>query len=313
VPTEGEHAARRFAAAVTDGDIEAAVALCHPEIQFNSVLGISGRAYLGHEGIRHYFQDVASAWREWTVEIEQVTEGADGRVAIVMTMHASGKGSGATLSARTGHIWTLREGLLWHNEAYREPEEALRDLHLSPPPQRVAVEADADAISELMRASVLALFPRFYDERQTASAAVHIADLDMQLIEDRTYFVHEADGEIVACGGWSRRSKLYTGSGDGDDDKRLLDPETEPARVRAMFVREDWTRRGLGRAILESCERAAREEGFRNFVLGATLPGEPLYRAFGFREVERFTLTMPDGVSLEGVAMERPVEDGGTR
>jgi GNAT superfamily N-acetyltransferase len=175
-------------------------------------------------------------------------------------------------------------------------------------PQRLALPSDAARIAELMRASVLDLFPHFYDRRQTASAAVHIAHIDLQLIEDGTYVVHEAGDEIVACGGWSRRAKLYTGSGDKDDDDRLLDPRTEPARVRAMFVRSDWTRRGLGRAILESCERAAREEGFKALVLGATLPGEPLYRAFGFREVERFTLTMPDGVSLEAVAMERPIE-----
>jgi GNAT superfamily N-acetyltransferase len=74
-----------------------------------------------------------------------------------------------------------------------------------------------------------------------------------------------------------------------------------------MFVRGDWTRRGLGRAILEACERAAREEGFKRLALGATLPGEPLYRAFGFQELERFTVTMPDGVSVEAVAMERPI------
>jgi GNAT superfamily N-acetyltransferase len=74
-----------------------------------------------------------------------------------------------------------------------------------------------------------------------------------------------------------------------------------------MFVRGDWTRRGLGRAILDACERAARAEGFRSLVRMATLPGEPLYRAFGFREIERVLLTMPDGVSIEGVAMERPV------
>ena len=161
-----------------------------------------------------------------------------------------------------------------------------------------------------MRASILDLFPHFYDERQTASAAVYVGHLDTTLIEDGTYFVHESGGEIVACGGWSRRSKLFTGAGPGGDDERLLDPWTEPARVRAMFVRGDWTRRGLGRAILDSCERAARAEGFKSLVLGATLPGEPLYRAFGFREVERFTLTMPDGVSLEAVAMERPVHHG---
>lgn len=176
------------------------------------------------------------------------------------------------------------------------------------PPQRNATESDEPQISELMRASVLALFPRFYDERQTASAAVHIAHLETQLIEDGTYFVHEAGGEVVACGGWSRRSKLYTGSGPGLDDDRLLDPRTEPARVRAMFVRGDWTRRGLGRAILQSCNDAARAEGFSKLVLGATLPGEPLYRAFGFREVERFPVTMPDGVTVECVAMERAVE-----
>jgi GNAT superfamily N-acetyltransferase len=158
-----------------------------------------------------------------------------------------------------------------------------------------------------MRESILALFPSFYDERQTASAAIHIGDVDLTLIEDGTYFVHEAGGEIVACGGWSRRDKLYTGSGAAEGDARLLDPRTEPARVRAMFVRGDWTRRGLGRAILASCERAARAEGFTVLSLMATLPGEPLYRAYGFRELKRTLLRMPDGVTIEGVAMERAV------
>ena len=41
--------------------------------------------------------------------------------------------------------------------------------------------------------------------------------------------------------------------------------------------------------------------------LGATLPGVPLYRAFGFREVEKFIITMPDGVSVDAIAMERPL------
>jgi GNAT superfamily N-acetyltransferase len=172
-------------------------------------------------------------------------------------------------------------------------------------PQRFARTEDVPRIAELMRASVLELFPRCYDERQTASAAVHVASLDRMLIEDGTYFVHEAGEEIVACGGWSRRNKRYAGEGAGVDDDRLLDPRTEPARVRAMFVRGDWTRRGLGRAILESSARAARAEGFRALELGATMPGEPLYRAFGFREVHRFDLVTPDGVALECVRMER--------
>jgi GNAT superfamily N-acetyltransferase len=171
------------------------------------------------------------------------------------------------------------------------------------PPQRVAVAGDAPRIAELMRASTLELFPHFYDARQTASAVVHIAHIDLRLIDDGTYFVHEHEDEIVACGGWSRRAKLYTGSGAGEDDARLIDPRSEPARVRAMFVRGDWTRRGLGRAILASCERAARAEGFSELALLATLPGVPLYRAFGFRELRRLEITMPDGVVAAGVEM----------
>jgi GNAT superfamily N-acetyltransferase len=162
-----------------------------------------------------------------------------------------------------------------------------------------------------MRASTLELFPRHYDATQTASAVAHIAQLDPRLLEDGTYLVHEAGDEIVACGGWSRRAKLYAGACIEDDDERLLDPRTEPARVRAMFVRGDWTRRGLGRAILDACEAAARAEGFRRLTLMATLPGVPLYLAFGFRAVERVNLTLPDGVIVAGVAMERPIEATG--
>jgi hypothetical protein len=41
--------------------------------------------------------------------------------------------------------------------------------------------------------------------------------------------------------------------------------------------------------------------------LGATLPGVPLYRAFGFREIEPFVVTMSDGVTLDALAMERSI------
>ena len=174
-------------------------------------------------------------------------------------------------------------------------------------PQRLALVSDAEPIQTLMREAVRELWPRYYDERQTASAVVHVASLDIALIEDGTYYVHEAAGEIVACGGWSRRNKLHAGRGDAPDDDRLLDPLTEPARVRAMFVRSDWTRRGLGRAILDACAEAARAEGFATLALMATLPGEPLYRAYGFHETGRTMVVTPDGIALEGVTMQRAI------
>jgi len=175
------------------------------------------------------------------------------------------------------------------------------------PELRLATVDDVQSIDALMKASTRDLFPLFYDDEQTAASIRFVASVDRMLIEDGTYFVIEAEGELVACGGWSRRDKLYTGSGDAAGDARVLDPETEPARVRAMFVRADWTRRGLGTRILEACESAARAEGYRTLGLMSTLPGEPLYARYGFREVERVDITMPDGVTIGGVSMTMPI------
>jgi GNAT superfamily N-acetyltransferase len=206
--------------------------------------------------------------------------------------------------------WAVAGTVALKDPIVRESHVVTATPRQKPPPllpQRLAQASDAPAISELMRASVLDLFPHFYDERQTASSAMYIAHLDMQLIEDGTYFVHEAGGEIVACGGWSRRNKLYTGSGSMGDDERLLDPGTEPARVRAMFVRSDWTRRGLGTMILEASEAAAAAEGFRSLSLMATEPGVPLYQRCGFTVVEQAQVPMPDGCSITCTAMEKPI------
>jgi ketosteroid isomerase-like protein len=128
----GEHAVRVFSEAVTAGDLEAALEVCHPEIEFMSVLAVSGRRYRGHAGIREYFDDVASAWAEWRVEVHRIVAGPDGRVAIVMSMHVRGKESGAILSERTDHIWTLKDGRLLRNEPFREPGAALRELGVEP-------------------------------------------------------------------------------------------------------------------------------------------------------------------------------------
>jgi GNAT superfamily N-acetyltransferase len=175
------------------------------------------------------------------------------------------------------------------------------------PGLRVATLADEAAIDELMKASIRDLFPHYYDAAQTAASVIHVGAVDRQLIEDGTYFVAGAAGDLVACGGWSRRDKLYTGSGAAAGEARLLDPATEAARVRAMFVRGDRTRRGLGRAILVACETAARREGFRSLALMATLPGVPLYEHYGFELVELAPVPLPDGTLIDCARMTKPM------
>jgi ketosteroid isomerase-like protein len=130
--TANQAAVLGFATAIRDSDRDVALAVCHPDIEFVSMLGISGRSYMGHSGIREYFDDIESAWAEWSVDVERVAEGADGRVAIVMTMRARGKGSGVELAERTAHIWTVRNGRLLRNQLHRDPDAALRALGAQP-------------------------------------------------------------------------------------------------------------------------------------------------------------------------------------
>ena len=135
--------------------------------------------------------------------------------------------------------------------------------------------ADAAAIESLMKDSIAGLGPATYDTRQVASAVRYIANPDTQLIADRTYFVAFDGEEMVGCGGWSHRAKFFTG-GDVEADPRSLDPASEAARIRAMFVRSDQARRGIGRAILAACEEEARQAGFRTLELMATLASDLL-------------------------------------
>lgn len=123
---------RRYAEAITRGDLDAALEVCHPEVEFLSVLAVDGKAYVGHAGIRQYFEDVTSAWDEWTVEIHRTAGVPDGRVVIEMTMHARGRESGLPIAVFAAHVWTLRHGKLLRNQPFREPEQAHLAAGLSP-------------------------------------------------------------------------------------------------------------------------------------------------------------------------------------
>ena len=173
---------------------------------------------------------------------------------------------------------------------------------------RLATADDLDALRTLIPASVRALSQGFYTPEQIESAIRHVFGPDTQLIADGTYFAAEAEGQIVGCGGWSRRRTLYGGDQMKDADDPLLDPATEAARIRAFFVHPGWARRGIGAMILRACMDAAARAGFAKAELMATLPGVPLYRRFGFEAIEALDTTLPDGVPLPFVRMGRPLQ-----
>jgi GNAT superfamily N-acetyltransferase len=153
---------------------------------------------------------------------------------------------------------------------------------------RVATRADLPRLRPVIEAAIGELQKGFLDPAQIESSR-SIMGLDTQLIDDGTYYVVEAAGRIAGCGGWSRRATLYGGDHSAGRDAALLDPQVQPARIRAMYTHPDFARRGVGRLILGLCEQAARREGFRALDLMGTLAGRPLYEAAGFRVVEHLT------------------------
>lgn len=151
---------------------------------------------------------------------------------------------------------------------------------------RNATEEDLPQLRAIMDAAIGQLQAAFLSPEEIASSRA-VMGLDRQLVADRTYFVAEIDGHVAGCGGWSKRATLYGGDHSTSlREPRLLDPKTEAARVRAMYTDPAFARRGVGRAVLDHCERAATEAGFARVELMATLSGEPLYRIAGYEVIE---------------------------
>jgi GNAT superfamily N-acetyltransferase len=171
---------------------------------------------------------------------------------------------------------------------------------------RHAVASDISALKALMNAAIPALLKPFLRPEQIA-ASFSIMGLDTQLIEDKTYFVIELNGTLAGCGGWSRRATLFGGDHSTGRDAAFLKPGKDAARVRAMYTDPAFTRKGVGRLILELCERAAAAEGFTRAELAATLAGEPLYRACGYEEITRFEADTPSGVRVPLIRMGKAI------
>ena len=154
---------------------------------------------------------------------------------------------------------------------------------------------DIPVLEQLIPLSARGLSTGYYTPAQTESAIKYVFGVDTQLLIDGTYFAVEEDGEIIACGGWSKRSTLFGGDQFKTVADPLLDPAKDAARIRAFFVHPDKARLGVGRMLLNACEQAAIENGFTKMEMGATLPGVPFYSRMGYYELSKIDLPLPDG------------------
>jgi GNAT superfamily N-acetyltransferase len=172
---------------------------------------------------------------------------------------------------------------------------------------RKATLDDRPALERLIAESARGLSRPDYTDAQIEAALGSAFGVDSELIADGTYFVAEADGRIVGCGGWSRHATLFGGDAQPGRRSDLLDPSRDSARIRAFFVHPQWARRGIGRAILEECEAEALAHGFQSVELLATLPGHRFYRTLGYSGDERVAHELKDGVTIDFIPMRKPL------
>lgn len=172
---------------------------------------------------------------------------------------------------------------------------------------RAATTDDIPALEELIRRSALALSILYYSYEQTEALTRLVFGVDSQLIIDKTYLLIESNNELVACGGWSKRRTLFGGDKLKSSIDPLLDPATEPARIRAFFVRPDMARRGLASQLMAECMKQAKAVSFSAFELASTLQGEPLYLARGFEVVERFEISLANDIRVPLTRMRRAI------
>ena len=173
---------------------------------------------------------------------------------------------------------------------------------------RAATLADIPAIRTLVEQSVRGLQQNDYSPTQIDASIGSVFGTDRQLLEDETYFVATPLNEpsrLVACGGWSYRRTLCGSDQLSNRDSSQLNPATDFAKIRAIFVHPEWARRGLGTMILTHCEAAARAAGFIRFQMGSTLTGVPLYSLKGYAERKRTGVPLPNGEMLEIVVMDK--------
>jgi GNAT superfamily N-acetyltransferase len=154
---------------------------------------------------------------------------------------------------------------------------------------RPAERRDIPALQAMQARSLRALATGIYAPQEVEAFLADIGTLEPVLIEDRTYWVVERRGRILASGGWSLRRPGYAGR---DPSVAPLPPRPT---IRSIFVDPDHARGGLGRAIMEQVEGEVAARGFGRVELSATLTAVPFYVALGYRVGRLTTFALAGG------------------
>jgi uncharacterized protein len=88
------------------------------------------RTYRGHDGLAEYLRSVYEAFEDYRPEVERYLDAGD-KVVTLAIEHGRGRGSGVEVeSARTAHVWTIRDGKAIRLDLYLDRTTALKAVGL---------------------------------------------------------------------------------------------------------------------------------------------------------------------------------------
>jgi uncharacterized protein len=112
-------------AAWNEGDYEAIVAMCHPDVEwtFSDRLPDATGHIRGKEEVRRFFETFTGDWSEISIRADRVADLGPHVIADVAFL-AKGRG-GIEVSMKFVHVWTIRDGQIVRFRGYASFEEAL--------------------------------------------------------------------------------------------------------------------------------------------------------------------------------------------
>ncbi len=117
---------RQLIEAFNSEDIDRVLALADTDVEIEISPDVSAEPdiYLGHDGMRRYFQSFRDAMVDIRFEAEQIWE-IDAAVVVALLLTATGRQTAIVVEQRSAGVWTFREGKLIGIRAYASPADAL--------------------------------------------------------------------------------------------------------------------------------------------------------------------------------------------
>jgi len=128
---ENEAVARQTFDAIGRWDIDALLELYDPEIEFLPLTGtrVESGGYVGHEGVRAYFEEVGEVWEAMRPHADDIRAVGD-HVLLLGGCAVRGRGSGAESDSPMAWVLTVCGGKVVRHRGYRSRTEALEAVGL---------------------------------------------------------------------------------------------------------------------------------------------------------------------------------------